>query len=81
MIQKLGSWIAWYFKTATLVGVPVLGWIIIQGISGCISEVTCHYLDRACEHSFTMSHDAAIERLSRETERCPDGDCVAKKGK
>ena len=78
MISKISGMLGWYRTTATLVGMPVLAWIIFLAIIGCISEVSCKVTGRACQYSFTQSTDHAIETLGAEIERS-GGEVVRRK--
>jgi hypothetical protein len=78
MISKIGNMLSWYRTTATLVGMPVLAWILFLAVIGCVSEVSCKVTGRACAYSFTQSADHAIEVLGAEAERS-GGEVVRRK--
>lgn len=55
MIAKIGGLLHWYKTTATIIGLPVLAYLIFLGVIGCIAQVTCTFAGSACMYSFTGS--------------------------
>lgn len=63
MIAKIGGMIHWFKTTATLVGIPVLLYLLTLGFIGCVSQVTCTFFSNACRYSFTGSGSYAAQKV------------------
>lgn len=77
MIAKIKKFFGWYFSTSTVVGIPVLFFILLQAMQIFFFTASCSVAGWKCEHSFGVAQAmTGIEAILADN---PDAEIRSKK--